>query len=92
MVDWVPKKNISCKEVEKMLEKSLETGHLTNYGPNVQLLEEEIRNRFDVEDEKAVVVVNNGSTAIQVLAASIEYKCNKKCYPAHVQGFHLTLE
>jgi dTDP-4-amino-4,6-dideoxygalactose transaminase len=78
MVDWVPKKNISCKEVEKMLEKSLETGHLTNYGPNVQLLEEEIRNRFDVEDEKAVVVVNNGSTAIQVLAASIEYKCNKK--------------
>lgn len=86
MINWVPKKSINNESVQNMLNISLKTGQFTNYGPNVQLLEEKIRQYFEVDESKVVVVVNNGSTAIQVLAAAIEYK-NKESIQWATQAF-----
>jgi len=66
MLNWVPKKSINHVSVQNMLNISLNTGQFTNYGPNVRLLEEKTRKCFEVDDSKAVIVVNNGSTAIHV--------------------------
>ena len=78
MERWINNKTIDNSKVVELLESSIIENRMTNNGPNSQLLEKEIRDKFNVEDEKSVIVVNNGSTAIQILAASIEYKCNKK--------------
>jgi len=73
MLNWVPNKHINHAFVRDYLSNSEQTCQFTNYGPNVQLLETRIRDTFSVEDSKAVIVVNNGSTAIHVLAAAIQY-------------------
>ena len=86
MITWVPKKNINHNLVKKYLSNTEETGHFTNYGPNVRLLEEKTRQYFEIDETKAVIVVNNGSTAIQVLAAAIQYVDNRDLKWA-TQGF-----
>jgi dTDP-4-amino-4,6-dideoxygalactose transaminase len=78
MINWVPKKTINHSAVKTYLSNTEETGHFTNYGPNVHLLEEKIREHFSIENEKAVIVVNNGSIAIHILAAAIKYKANRE--------------
>ena len=86
MINWVPKKSINHNLVKTYLSNTEETGHFTNYGPNVRLLEEKTRQYFEIDETKAVIVVNNGSTAIQVLAAAIEYVQNRDLKWA-TQGF-----
>jgi dTDP-4-amino-4,6-dideoxygalactose transaminase len=72
-VDWVPYKNINYKRVNDLLQKSIETGRFSNGGPNVQLLEQVIRKKLQIDDTKTVVVVTNGSVALHALSSSIEY-------------------
>jgi dTDP-4-amino-4,6-dideoxygalactose transaminase len=77
MLNWVSNKLIDYKLVESYLSKTIESRQFTNYGPNVRLLEERIRKLFYIDDEKAVIVVNNGSIAIHILATAIQYKDKK---------------
>lgn len=77
-INWVPNKKINQKRVNLLMEKSIETGQFTNNGPNVQLLEKVIREKLQIDESKAVIVVTNGSVALHVLASSIEYFENKK--------------
>jgi dTDP-4-amino-4,6-dideoxygalactose transaminase len=78
MLNWVPNKKINIDLVNSLLEESLKQKHFTNYGPNVRILEDLIRKRFVVDDNKSVIVVNNGSVALHILTAAIEYKEGKK--------------
>lgn len=78
MLTWVPEKSIDNDIVQKYLQTSKDSKIFTNYGPNVRLLEELIREKFEVSNEKSVIVVNNGSIAINILAAAIDHKENKK--------------
>lgn len=78
MINWISKKTIDNNKVNLLLEKSLESNKFTNYGPNVQLLEKVIKQKLKINDDKSVIVVNNGSTAIQVLSSSIDYFYKKK--------------
>ena len=68
IITWVPKKKIIFDKVNTLLEKTIESRQFTNYGPNVQLLETNIREYFQVEDTKSVIAVTNGTIAIQLLA------------------------
>ncbi len=43
MLNWVPNKSIDIELVNNLLQKSIETNHFTNNGPNVQLLESFIK-------------------------------------------------
>ena len=78
LIDWVPYKNINYKKVNELLQKSVETGRFSNNGPNVQLLEKIIREKLQIEDSKAVIVVTNGSVALHSLSSSIQYYHKEK--------------
>jgi dTDP-4-amino-4,6-dideoxygalactose transaminase len=73
-VSWVPKKSINTNRVNDLLKICLETGTFSNYGPNVQMLENIIRDKFKVDDSKAVIVVANGSVALHILTSAIDFK------------------
>jgi len=77
MISWVPTKPINDLIVSNLLKTSLKTNQFTNYGPNVQLLENTIRDKFCVNKNKAVIVVNNGSIAIHILAVAIQFVNDK---------------
>jgi len=72
-IDWVPYKNINQKRINELLKNSITSKLFTNNGPNVQLLEEVIREKLQIDDTKTVVVVTNGSVALHSLSTSIEY-------------------
>ena len=86
MLNWVPKKSIDHNLIKTYLSSTEKTGQFTNYGPNVRILEEKTRKYFEVDESKSVIVVTNGSTAIQVLAAAIEYE-NKQTIKWATQAF-----
>ena len=71
-VNWVPKKNIDHALIDKYLAHSIATNHFTNGGPNVKFLEEFVKEKFGILD-KSVICVCNGSSAIQMLCAGVEY-------------------
>ena len=76
MKNWVPTKNIDTDLVNELLEKSLEINHFTNNGPNVQLLESFIRDKFKVGEDKSVIVVTNGAVALHSVTSGIQYTEN----------------
>ena len=78
MINWVPYKPINNETVNKLFEKSINTNNFTNYGPNVQLLENKIKTLLEINNDKAIIVVNNGSTALHVITSAINYYHNKK--------------
>lgn len=70
-IDLLPYKNLNYNNIIKMLDKSNKLKSLTNYGPNVKKLEHIIRNKFHIDDNKSIIVTNNGSSALQTLALGI---------------------
>lgn len=78
MINWVPEKDINYKIVEKLLNDSLETKQFTNYGPNVKKLEQYVKNTFEINDNKSVIVVTNASLGIQILSHAISVFEDKK--------------
>ena len=77
MKNWVPNKTIDKDTVDKLFEKSLETNHFTNNGPNVQLLESFIKDKFKIDDDKSVIVVTNGAVALHSITSGIQYTENR---------------
>ena len=77
-INWIPNKKINKKKVNQLMKKSIETGQFTNNGPNVQLLEKEIREKLQIDESKAIIPITNGSVALHALAISIEYFERKK--------------
>lgn len=71
-IDWVPNKKINNDLVIKLLDTSVKTNQFTNNGPNVQLLENIIREKLKIDNSKAIIAVSNGSVALQSLASGIE--------------------
>ena len=77
IINWISKKKINKSIVNNLLEKNLSSNQFTNYGPNVKLLENIIKDILDIDDNKDVIVVSNGSVALHSLISSINYY-NKK--------------
>lgn len=79
-IDLLPSKKINFSNIESMLDRSFKLKKLTNYGPNVQYLENLIRNKFVIDDSKSIIVTNNGSSALQTLALGINKYENLESY------------
>ena len=77
-INWIPNKHINKQRVNELLQNSIETGKFTNNGPNVQLLEQVIREKLQIDDNKAVIAVTNGSVALHAIGTSIEYYHKQK--------------
>lgn len=69
---WIAKKKININTINHLLEKNIIDNQFTNYGPNVVLLEQFIKEKFKIDNNKDVIVVTNGALALQCLATSIE--------------------
>ena len=70
-IEWIGFKDIDLNLVNKLLQTSINSKRFTNYGPNVVLLENIIRDKFKVSNEYSIIVVNNGSVAIHALTQGI---------------------
>ena len=77
MLKWVPNKNIDNELVNKLFKKSIESNHFTNNGPNVHLLESFIRNKFNIENDKSVILVTNGAVGLHSITSGMQYTENK---------------
>jgi dTDP-4-amino-4,6-dideoxygalactose transaminase len=86
MVNWIPNKKIDTDLVNKLFEKSLESNHFSNNGPNVKLLETFIKDIFKVDDDKSVIVVTNGAVALHSITTGIQYT-EKKSIQWATQSF-----
>ncbi len=76
-VSWVPKKPLNRELIENCLQICEQTNQFTNGGPNVKALEAMIHKEFDIDETKCIICVCNGSSAIQMLCAGIEYTTRK---------------
>jgi dTDP-4-amino-4,6-dideoxygalactose transaminase len=74
MSNWISRKTIDYKNLEFIFKESAKTNQFSNNGPTVQLLEMFLRKVLNIHDDKAVICVNNGSVAIQVLYTAFESK------------------
>ena len=70
---WIAKKNIDIKLVEKLLEEPIQTNQFTNGGINVLKLENFIKDKFKIHNNKSVIVVTNCSVALHSITKGIEY-------------------
>ena len=77
-INWLPQKKIDKERVNNLLKTSLNSGRFSNGGPNVQLLEQTIREKLQIDDSKAIIAVTNGSVALHALSSSIEYYHKQK--------------
>ena len=93
-MNWVHNKTINSKNVDKMLSICLKTRQFTNGGENVNSLEQFIRNKFEISQDKAVICVTNATVGLWCLCNSIEFTDNtniKWCtqsftFPPSAQG------
>ncbi len=86
MISWVPKKNINVNNINLEILKCIETKHFTNNGKNVQLLQENIKNIFKLDEDKCVLMTCNGAMGLNCLISGYNIKYNKKLKWA-VQSF-----
>jgi len=77
-MNWISKKDIDNDIVNELMTIPLKTNQFTNGGDNVKLLEEFIKMKLKIDDNKSVIVVTNGSVALHALASGIEYYEKRK--------------
>jgi len=77
-MSWVSKKDIDNNIVNELMTIPLKLNQFTNGGTNVKLLEEFIKMKLKIDDNKSVIVVTNGSVALHALASGIEYYEKRK--------------
>lgn len=100
MIQWVPRKQVNMSSIAHMLSHCQETNQYTNNGPNVQLLEKEIRTALNIFDSKAIICVSNGTHALWAAIAAFELYMNKELtfttqsftFPASAQGYLKNVE
>lgn len=93
-IPWVAAKAINHERISSLLNDSSRTNQFANYGPNVARLEETIRQLYDIDADRSVIAVVNGSAAIQVLTAGIgvcrhttmQWATQSFTFPSSVQG------
>lgn len=70
-INWLSYKKINTINVNKYLSLCEETNQYTNIGPVIPLLEKFIRNKFKIDDDKAVIMTSNGTSALHALVGGI---------------------
>lgn len=74
---WISQKNIDWGNIRSYLDECEKLNAYTNIGPIISKLEEKIREKFAIADDKAVIVTSNGTTSLHALVAGINIFHNK---------------
>jgi dTDP-4-amino-4,6-dideoxygalactose transaminase len=77
-IKWLSTKNINWDTVHNLISLCEKKNQYTNIGPVIHLLEQFIREKFQISDSKAVIVTSNGTSAIHALIAGINILHNKE--------------
>jgi len=94
MISWIGKKNIDLLYINSKILECLESKVFTNFGKNSIELEKFIHKKFLIDEDKAVVVINNGSMGLNALIGMYNSIYNKKLiwatqsftFPSSIQG------
>lgn len=77
IINWVAKKKINYNIIKKLTNICLEKNQFANNGDMVKNLENLIYDKLQIDENKKVIVVTNGSVAIHALILSINFYYNK---------------
>lgn len=94
MINFIPIKNFNNETFIKYLNSSISINQMTNYGPNVQLLEKRARDMLKIPEEFDVIATSSGTTALHTVFWSFERQQMKSLnkavqnftFPASAQG------
>lgn len=78
MIKYIQQKNIDFDLLKNHLEESLSANQFTNRGPAKHRLENELNKLFNINENKRVVCVTNGTLALHALFFLYEKKYNKQ--------------
>lgn len=70
-IRWVGNKEIWKEYVDEKIDSCLASGHFSNFGANVGLLEQFSHERFGIDDDKVVITVTNGACGIESLVCGL---------------------
>lgn len=93
-VCWVNHKEIDFDNIKSILNVSIRTNQMTNYGPVVRSLEKFFMEKLGIDKEKCVIVVANGAVGLHALVSGIEMTHDKRMlystqaftFPCSAQG------
>lgn len=77
-INYIDKKNISYDKVKKYLNKSIKSNIFTNNGPVKYDLERKLEKIFNINDNKKIICLNNGTSALHALLFFYEKKYKRK--------------
>lgn len=78
MINYLQKKIIKENRITELLKKSSEINQFTNDGPVKRELEKILHFKLNLEEEKSVVCLSNGTTACHALMFLFQKKLKKK--------------
>jgi len=67
MIKFVQQKKVNFKKVEDLLNQSISSNQMTNRGPCKFLLEKKLEKLFNLDSDKRVICVGNGTLALHAL-------------------------
>jgi dTDP-4-amino-4,6-dideoxygalactose transaminase len=86
MNKFILKKSFNLEAFDSYLKAARDTNQFTNYGMAVQLLEQRARIVLKIDDSKAIIATNNGSTALHAIIYAMSRQDNKS-YRVATQDF-----
>jgi dTDP-4-amino-4,6-dideoxygalactose transaminase len=78
MINWVGKKNINADYINMKIQDCVKTKHFTNNGKNVIASQKYIKNLFEIEEDKEVLLTCNGAMGLHSLIGGFNIFFNKK--------------
>lgn len=95
MAEWVQRKGFDAAALDACLADTTRTNMFTNGGPAVVRLEAEIRRRFGIDDDRAVVATNSGTGALWAAKAAVDLVHGRRLrfatqaftFPSSAQGY-----
>ena len=85
-VKWVCNKPIDLEKINQKITKCMITNHFTNNGKYVKKLQNTIKQIFQIDDDKEVLLVCNGAMGLNALVGGLSMSLGKKLRFA-VQAF-----
>jgi len=77
-INWLSNKKINREKVNVYLSECEKCNKYTNIGPIISVLENFIRNKLKIDDNKAVIMTSNGTTALHALIGGLNTFYNRE--------------
>ena len=71
-IKWLGEKQINWSQVQYLLQNSQSLDHFANFGPATSQFEEFLRKTLEIEDSKAIIAINNATSALHVIKNAFE--------------------